>query len=332
MQKITKENFITDDKTDRFYFSSLLDTVSGDLDRDARKELKKILPKLAPCEQLYNTMDVWARDYMPIQITKDIVLSYTYKPDYLKDAPECITNWQLHHVHTKKQLIKDGRFDFKVVQMPLILDGGNVIKAIVNDKPCMIFCDKILQENNINEEDFDLWWKEWWAENFDGTEMRYVMLPWEGRDLNPIGHADGIVRYIDEGRVLLTNYLDFDELYQDYHGGLCKEKLEEAGFDVTVLSYLNKFPYAKDKLFRLLFNHSWSYINYLQVGNRIFVPRLGYEELDNEVLEQIDKAFNANGHTVDVELIDMDMTPIIAGDGINNSGGALNCLTWTIKS
>jgi len=332
MTKITKENFITDNRTDRFFFSSLLDSVSGDLDSQARKELKKLLPSFSPCEQLYNTMDVWARDYMPIQLTKDIVLSYTYSPDYLKDDPECVTNWQIHRVHTPKQRVNDDKFHFQVAQIPLIIDGGNVIKAIVNDLPCIIFCEKILQENNVDYEDFRNWWEEWWADNFDGTEMRFVMLPWEGCDYTPIGHADGMVRYIDEGRVLLTNYRDFDKQYNDDHGLRCKQKLEDAGFQVIELSFLDKFDYNKDKLFRMLFDHSWSYINFLQVGNRILVPSLGYELLDKEALRQIDEAFNDKGHLADIELIGMDMTPIIAGNGTNNSGGALNCLTWSIKS
>ena len=262
----------------------------------------------------------------------DIFISYTYKPDYLQDYPECVTNWQLHRVHTQKQLVNEQSFDFKVIQMPLILDGGNVVKAIVNNKPCFIMCDKVLQENNLNYEDFQIWWKNWWQDNFDGTEMEFVLLPWEGHETNPIGHADGMVRYIEEGRVLLTNYDDFDKVYKDYHGCLFKDKLEEVGFKVDSLSFLDKFNYQEDKMFRLLFKHSWCYINYLHIGNKILVPRLGYEILDKEALRQIEAAFNREKHIADVQLIDVDMTPIVEDMNENkNSGGALNCLTWTIK-
>ncbi|MDE6337811.1 MAG: hypothetical protein K2L34_14710, partial [Muribaculaceae bacterium] len=31
------------------------------------------------------TKDIWCRDYMPIQITKDVPIGYKYDPDYLKD-------------------------------------------------------------------------------------------------------------------------------------------------------------------------------------------------------------------------------------------------------
>ena len=326
MRKISAENFITDNKTDKVYISSLIDTVSGALDINTRFALKtSILNFSRNCELLYNTMDVWARDYMPIQLTHDLYLSFTYKPDYLQDYPNCVTNWQLHRVHAGHE-----PFGFKVVQMPLILDGGNIVKAVVKEKPCLIMCKKVLDENNLSEEDFDNWWKQWWKDNFDGTEMEYVLLPWEGVKYNPIGHADGMVRYIEEGRVLFTNYEDFED--SPIPAFLYIDRLKEAGFEVETLSFNIKFDYKQDKLYRMLFDSSWCYINYLQVGNRILVPSLGYEKLDQEAIRQIDAAFNKKRHIADVELIDVDLTGIVAEmNNIQNSGGALNCLTWTIK-
>lgn len=41
--------------------------------------------------------------------------------------------------------------------------------------------------------------------------MKLVLLPWEGSKDNPIGHADGMVRFISDGQILMTNYLDYDE-------------------------------------------------------------------------------------------------------------------------
>lgn len=331
MEKITANNFVTDNRTNKLYISSLIDRENGALDAGVRSKLKlSILEFSQNCELLVNTRDVWARDYMPIQLTENIFLGYTYNPDYLEDNPECVTNWQLHNVHTQRQLVKNESFDFYLKQMPIILDGGNVVKAIVNNRPCIIMCEKVLVENNVLEKDFRIWWERWWNDNFSGTDMGLVLLPWEGSDLNPIGHADGIVRYIEDGRVLMTNYVDFDKRYKDDYGALCKKKLEEAGFKVQSLSYLDKFNYEEDKLFRLLFKHSWCYINYLQEGSRILVPSLGYEPLDKEALRQIDQAFNTGKHIADVQLIDVDMTSIVEDIGAElNSGGALNCLTWT---
>ena len=331
MEKITAINFITDEKTSKLYISSLIDTVYGGLDVGVRSILKSgIMGFCSKCELLVNTRDVWARDYMPIQLTDNVFLGYTYNPDYLKDDPECVTNWQLHHVRTQRQSARNEHLNLNVVQMPIILDGGNVVKAIVNNKPCIIMCDKVLEDNHVNEEDFQSWWDCWWKDNFNGTEMGLVLLPWEGCDINPIGHADGMVRYIEDGRILMTNYADYDKIYKEGHSNEIKEALTDAHFDVVPLSYLDKFDYEKDKTFRLLFKHTWCYINYLQVGNRILVPSLGYEPLDKEAIRQIDQAFNATKHIADVQLINVDMTTIVDDFGAEeNSGGALNCLTWT---
>lgn len=341
MEKITVDNFITDDKTDKVYISSLIDTEYGDLDVKTRSKLKACILKYcrdmdscSDCESLYNTRDVWARDYMPIQLTgkteksKAIYLSFVYRPDYLVDYTKCTTDWQLDKVHPQKQTQKDFLNSDFVQMIPLILDGGNVVKAIVNDKPCIIMCDKVLRENNVNEKEFRDWWERWWKDNFDGTEMQLVLLPWEGKEINPIGHADGMVRYIGNNKVLMTNYADYDKIYGSDYGKRYKEKLEKVGFDVIELSYLDKFDYEKDKTFKRLFDSTWCYINYLQIGNRVLIPYLGYDVLDKEAKKQIEDAFNMK-----VEQINVNMYSIVVDmNDKQNSGGALNCLTWTIRT
>jgi hypothetical protein len=341
MGKIIAKDFITDDKTNKVYISSLIDTISGDLDIQTRCELKACIEAHCPnLELLKDTKDVWARDYMPIQLTKDVFLGYTYDPDYLvEEDQKYITDWQLHNVHTPKDSFKD----LPYVQIPLILDGGNVVKAVLDGKPYMIMCDKVLTENNYNRnnktevENFKKWWDQWWKEKFDGTEMGLVLLPWEGKEFNPIGHADGMVRYIGNGHVLMTNYLDFDKKYkddqvdEDSFGKKLWTALFEAGFDVVTLDFWNEF--ADDYTFQLLFDESWCYINYLQVDNTILVPSLGYSKLDKAARRQIKAAFKKANQQVDVQTIECNMTPIVKDmNDKMNSGGALNCLTWTIQS
>lgn len=342
MEKITVDNFITDDQTDKVYISSLIDTKDGDLDVKTRSKLKAcILKYCRDCELLYNTRDVWARDYMPIQLTgktkksKAVCLSFTYKPDYLIDYQKCTTNWQLHNVHTQKQVIRREHFEFDIVQMPIILDGGNVIKAIVNNKPCIIMCDKVLRENNVNEKEFRDWWERWWKDNFDGTEMQLVLLPWEGVKYDQIGHADGMLRYIGNGKVLMTNYDDFNKK----HSKLLEETLRKADFKVEKLVFGTLGKFKKDKMFRLLRKYSWCYINYLQVGKRILLPSLGYDDLDNEAKQQIKDIFDREtNNEYEIKLLseidsDIDMVSIVEDmNDKQNSGGALNCLTWTVRT
>ena len=56
MEKITANHFITDDKTDKVYMSSLIDKSTGDLDADVRSQLKNCIRHFArKSELLYNT-------------------------------------------------------------------------------------------------------------------------------------------------------------------------------------------------------------------------------------------------------------------------------------
>ena len=321
---INPEDFITDDKTNKVFISSLLPNPLSGFPEDSRKKLYDTLKeylqrKGIAYEELLNTRDVWCRDYMPVQITKDSYLSYTYHPDYLVGLEGTITNWILHKVHTKKT----AQFDFPDNKtLPILLDGGNVVKAINKDgKPTIILCDKVLNENHISENDF----KDWWKDFFD-NDIEIVLLKWDGPKYNPIGHADGMVRYVSPGVVLMTNYCEFDKELAESH----RQTLEKH-FTVHQLKYESTFSNEDKneiKLWRMLKEHSWSYINFLQVGHNILLPRLGYDKLDNSALKQIQDYY---GKEFSVELIDCDMMEIIAGDGNgSNSGGALNCLTWNV--
>lgn len=359
MEAITKANYITDDKVNKVFTSSLLPLPSSGFDAKVRVNLFKRLQAWAgeAFTAITHTKDVWMRDFMPIQITKDMFVDYTYAPDYLSDAPECVTEWWTLNVGYLK--------DKKVLSLPITLDGGNVVKAINKEGiPCMIMCDKVLVENKLLSEKellvlqengkfeantsvcrFKKWWKEWWKDKFNGTDMELILLPWEGSKINPIGHADGMIRYVSPGKLLMTNYRDFDEQQRDFENNTLKEEefsstklreiLENAGFDVDELSYYNKKRYNDDKNYKEKFDLSWCYINYLQLGHRILVPRIGCPAVDEEARRQIEKAFNENGtEKYTCESIDVDMTSIVTEPehwaNSENGGGALNCLTWTI--
>lgn len=253
---------------------------------------------------------------MPVQLTKDLFLNYTYNPDYLSDQKKYITNWSMDKVHTKTKELK-----LEVVTIPLVLDGGNVIKAIDKfGKPTIIMCSKVLNENNLSKEELtDLW------NQFFDNQIRLILIEWEGKDENPIGHADGMVRYITEGKVLITNYCDWDDEER------LSEPLKEY-FDIERLHFGDIEGIKGTKKWSLLKSKSWGYINFLQVGKHIIVPKLDWEELNRIAVQQIQKAFGAS---YKVELIDCDMTQILEDPEVNtntNSGGGLNCLTWTLLS
>ena len=71
---------ITDNHTNRVYFSSLLPEKCPVLNAHIVDALRK---RGIPFTYLKGTKDIWCRDYMPIQIEKDRFVFYRYTPDYL---------------------------------------------------------------------------------------------------------------------------------------------------------------------------------------------------------------------------------------------------------
>lgn len=62
MDKITANNFITDDKTDKVYMSSLIDKSTGDLDADVRSQLKTELDILLVRVNFYITQKMFGQE------------------------------------------------------------------------------------------------------------------------------------------------------------------------------------------------------------------------------------------------------------------------------
>lgn len=162
--------------TNTVCYSSLLHGESSGLDPLLRVKFYAALKESVRTLKHYdlrNTRDIWSRDYMPVQLTKDLFLNYTYSPDYLSDQKAYITNWLLHKVHTDKA----DKLNLNVVTIPLILDGGNVIKAIDKfGKPTIIMCSKVLNENNLSKEELT----DWWNQFFD-NQIRLILIEWEGK-------------------------------------------------------------------------------------------------------------------------------------------------------
>ena len=82
---------------------------------------------------LPHTKDIWAVDYMPIQISKDKFVQFTYSPDYLNEYRDTISDVD--------KICK--AIGLTTHKSSLIVDGGNISRT--TDK--VIMCDKVFHEN-----------------------------------------------------------------------------------------------------------------------------------------------------------------------------------------
>ena len=192
---------------------------------------------------------VWARDYMPIQLEKNLYLQYQYNPDYLHRYRGWIPPY--------KDICKD--LGLNCITTDIVLDGGNVVQC--GNK--VIMTDKIFKENPhyTREALVDQ------LENLFIAEL--VIIPWDRYEM--YGHSDGMVRWIGGNRVLLNNYAQTDP-------GLRKRLVEALSPHFVV----EELEYNVPRFSKL----SWAYLNFLRVKNRIFVPGLHAME-DPQALQQI---------------------------------------------
>ena len=175
----------------------------------------------------------------------------------------------------------------------LVIDGGNVVK--LKDK--VVMTDKVLKENpQYTERDLK-------SRLEADLECEVCLIPWDRYEI--FGHADGMVRPIDGNDILLNNYVDFDKSLRKR----LLAKLHDHGFHVEELHYDLPRPSKQ----------SWAYLNFLQVKNLIFVPALGLPE-DPLALQQLQEFYP--GYKV---------IPVPGCQDLVRDGGALNCVSWTVK-
>ena len=244
--------------------------------------------------EIEGTKDIWIRDYMPIQISDDRFVVYNYNPDYLKESGE-------KYLTDSRSISKPVLSHCKKRYYHITMDGGNVVTCAGH----LVLTDKVFQENGKVKYDPDFC--DYISHVLDS---RVIFLPWhcdnsQEPNADVYGHADGLIHWAGDNRVLMSNHRDFfpgeaDEI---------KRRLETVGFEV--IEMLFDVPNPKR-------DFNWAYVNYLQVGNKIIVPTFGIPE-DKQALKYIRDA------NPDCIVRGFRMRDIV------KDGGALHCITWNIK-
>lgn len=276
---------LTDNLTNTVYFSSLLPEKCPVLNAHLVDVLQK---HGVPYAYLSGTKDIWCRDFMPIQVEEDRFMFYKYTPNYLQDALWLQTNTEkvVHAGENRLQYLLQN-----AVRIDLVLDGGNVVKC----GDTIVMTEKVFVENkDKTRADVERILQE-------ACQCDILFLPWDHQE--KFGHSDGIIHYVGNGKVLLTNYDDMSPYYYNRF-----RKALEKSFEVIPLKYEAERSHAR----------SWAYINFLQIGELVLVPQLGLEE-DEQALEQIGNA-----------LPDCNVVGIPALEAIRRGGG-LNCISWNTK-
>jgi agmatine/peptidylarginine deiminase len=277
---------IPDWETDTLFVSDLLEKKEPDLYAALQKTLKGV-----PIGVIQGTADIWCRDYMPIQLDQDRFCQFKYAPDYLREYPDLVT------------LPEKCRLPFMAnhQQESIVLDGGNVVAS----RTKVILTEKIYKENpKIYRPTLRKRLKEIF-------QAECIFIPKEAED--DVGHSDGVLRFVDENRVLMSDFSIVDPGY----GDRVRKVLERNKLEVLT------FPMFEEKRTRRKKDEIAPavgiYINYLRVGNIIVVPGFNRDEEDAKAVARIK------------EVVPGAVVSQVQCRKLAEKGGVLNCISWTIK-
>lgn len=246
---------ITDSQTNFLYLADTLPTKYPTFYKQFEKLLKECNINF---DCLKDTNDVWAVDYMPVQVSKNEFVRFTYNPNYLQ-TPEYLKTITNTDAVCKK-------IGIETTKSEILVDGGNV----VNSANKVIMTEKVFKENSLYERN-DLINK--LKVLFQTDELYFI--PSQPYDYT--GHADGMVRFVDDNTILINDYKNESKSFRN--------KFEKA-IAKTGLKYIT-IPYAPSSNNK---QANGDYINYLQMKDIIFVPMFELKE-DEVVLKQFEQIF-----------------------------------------
>jgi len=276
----------------KVYFSKLL------IHQDSRLSstiAEKLEDNCIAYDLLDNTNDIWIRDFMPIQFAKDEFVRFSLTKDYYLKKDQ---HKQTDPAPICKELGINPTFA-SYQGTPIYLDGGNVIrnfgKAIITEK---VFANKNIPRDDLAKILQELLQVE-----------QIIFIPIETGD--DTGHADGMVRFVNERTVVANDYskVDVAQTFRNrFYGALAGN-----GLDVLLVPYNP----VNQKI-----NGYWAatgcYINFLQVGKKIFLPIFDDPVNDEAAFQRFGEIFGVGN------IIPVPSREIALG------GGVLNCLSWEI--
>jgi agmatine deiminase len=243
------------------------------------------------------TNDIWCRDFLPIQVGDNKFVQFSITKDYY---PKRLLHQKTEPTPICKELgIETVTPIYR--GLPIYLDGGNVIRKFNK----VIITDKVFKDNDILPIELRKILK-------DILEVdQVIIIPKEpGEDS---GHSDGMVRFVNENTVIINDY-DSVGTNKRFVTKLYRT-LQESGLDII------KVPY-NPRLDRIngIQPSSGIYVNFLQCGDKIFLPTFDNPNVDSKSLSQFRELFGEE-NVIPVPSLELSLW-----------GGILNCISWEITN
>ena len=227
------------------------------------------------------TKDIWARDYMPIQVSENEYVQFRYEPKYLDEYPERKTT------PSELEFLKD----YNIITSNINLDGGNV----VNSKEKVILTNRIIEENpNLSKKEIQTE-----LERLFKAEIFFI--PAINRDIT--GHVDGHLRFINEDTIIVNQ---IDNEYKYWREGF------ERMIKKSNLNFI-EIPWYVDKKDKEHISAIGSYLNYLQLNQIILFPLFGENpNIDKQCIKVLQTSLP------EANIIPININPIGKQGGLMN--------------
>ena len=226
---------------------------------------------------------IWERDYMPVRTKSGQYISFRYEPSYLKGYEEERTDY-------RKDVAP--QFDLPVTYSDINLDGGNVVFSPSRTKAAI--SDRVFSENPDLDENTLL------TELEKLLEAEIVIIP--SLKIDMTGHADGVVRFVNENTVL-GNASPYKNGYEQ------KVKMSLKKHGISCLD----FPYFDSAGISAV----GSYLNFLETDKHIFLPVFS-DVQDETAVKRATEIFDKKIVAVNI-------------NSIAEEGGVLNCISWEMN-
>jgi agmatine deiminase len=286
---------------------------------DFIKALSKVQVKI-----YYESNDIWIRDFAPfwgMDGKKLYSVKGTYYPWYGddEDDDESYTDDAESDDDLGLQ-IGGGEKTCRIIEVDgqeFVLDGGNFIHNGTGTGMCT---NRIISDN----ESFFLEELEYTMCDALGLE-KLIILPVEPGD--DTGHIDGLVRYVNEDTVIVSDYVyeidpgDDTEIEEEYRDSKAfvdniSGYLKSQGLSVKRIS--NVFPIEEGD--GPVGSAVGNYLNFLRVGELIFVPQYKNKEENEAAIEDLIEAGFSREKII-----------LVPGcEALAKYGGVLNCITTHI--
>lgn len=255
---------ITDSQTNFLYLADTLPKKYPDFYARFEKVLTDCKVKF---DLLPNTKDVWAVDYMPIQIDLQQFVRFVYNPSYLQSKKYLKTISNVDEICAEIGL--------ETQKTDIVIDGGNITRWVNK----VIMTDRVFKDNPTYER------KKLINKLYELLQVDNIYFVPE-QPLDFTGHSDGMVRFLDGDTVVINDYKQEKEEFS---------RAFEIAIHNTGLDYI-KIPYN-------IYNNkcigqaNGDYINYLQMENIIIIPTFASNE-DDLAVKQLETLFPGKKITI----------------------------------